>query len=416
MKVFNATDSRGLLKGSPATSSQTQIWLSEKTHSSKNQQSKVTFTVDVSGKFGIKRLKKAIECVLQSQSAYNVYFYLKDNQLMFSERTYKKRTSIQTDANDVPFAVLENINKTRFNLDDGPLYKVTIYRLSKTNVRVLFQFHHIIFDQFSVHLFWNQVVDYYNGVQQELPASSNFLAFVEKPNFGMTRNDLVRIRKEWAEKYTRIDDIKIIWIPEKDWEISQQRVQFKLIKKTQSLTSINILMGEIISNVLSKRYCSSFNDKLNIAIPYVNRFKEELYIQGHFVNMLPMMIGRSDFTHSLEDRVSMMTDNFMELFWRQRLPFDEILSTLNFSSRNEKSGFVQIAYVYARKIKLAPLNMSTKVKFKEIIQTPIDFPLVIYVLEGKSKIEIIIDFDGSLIGKNEIRYLADQIVKEYKKL
>lgn len=380
MKVFNAPDSKGLLKGSPATSSQTQIWLSEKTHSSKNQQSKVTFTVDVSGRVGIKRLKKAIECVLQSQSAYNVYFYLKDNQLMFSERT-----SIQTDTNDVSFVVLENINKTRFNLDDGPLYKITIYRLSKTNVRVLFQFHHIIFDQFSVHLFWNQVVDYYNGVQQVLPTSSNFLAFVEKPNFGMTRNDLVRIRKEWAEKYTRIDDIKIIWISEKDWEISQQRVQFKLIKKKQSLTSINILMGEIISNVLSKRYCSNFKDKLNIAIPYVNRFKEELYIQGHFVNMLPMMIGRSDFTPSLEECVSMMTDNFMELFWRQRLSFDEILSTLNFPSRNEKSGFVQIAYVYARKIKLTPLNMSTRVKFKEIIQTPIDFPLVIYVLEGKNR-------------------------------
>lgn len=34
----------------------------------------------------------------------------------------------------------------------------------------------------------------------------------------------------------------------------------------------------------------------------------------------------------------------------------------------------------------------------------------------KGKIEITIDFDGILIGKNEIRYLVDQIVKEYKKV
>lgn len=54
-----------------------------------------------------------------------------------------------------------------FNIEYGPLFRITVFSLSETNYKVSLVFHHVIFDQYSIEIFRNEAAQFFRVLNGE---------------------------------------------------------------------------------------------------------------------------------------------------------------------------------------------------------------------------------------------------------
>ncbi|MBW4432007.1 MAG: amino acid adenylation domain-containing protein [Pelatocladus maniniholoensis HA4357-MV3] len=249
--------------------------------------------------------------------------------------------------------------KTTFDLEVGPLLKVSLLKLSQYSYIILFNMHHIISDGWSAGVLIKDFLTYYHAYGQhnfELlpPLKIHYKDYSDWQDQQLKTSRLQAQREYWLAKltplparlnlpldYTRpavqsFQGTAIIC------KLNQELIKhFKVLIKTQEAS---LFMG-LVTLIKSFLFRYTEQNEITVGSPIAGRNHPDLEEQiGFYVNTLVLRdrIAADDSFGSLLSKVKTTT---LFAYDNQEYPFDKLVSDLNFQRDPSRNPLFDIAVV-----------------------------------------------------------------------
>ncbi len=356
----------------PLSSSQKSIWFMDQMFPNSSIYNIPVF-FQVNGKLDITILKSAIYKLITMNEIFRTNFHIHNNEVKqrvnesykpdFKVFEFKKlnKEEIEKKTQDT---INQEINRP-FDLEKDQLFRTVILNKAEDDNVVLFVFHHIIADGWSIDLFLedlsslynkylnNQKLDFsvgniqysdyaiwqQNWLRNDLDKVSELLNFWEGNLRGVPNSLQLPLDYKRPVKPSYIGETKSIKLSK---EIKDNLNQFN---KSNSLSMYMTCLA--VFSILIHRYTDE--DDILIGTPSANRNKletEKMY--GHFVNTLVIRSryeGRYDFHQYLKQ----IKDTVFSCFENQDLPFEKLVEKLKPERIINNNPLFQVAFSYQNK-------------------------------------------------------------------
>ncbi|MEI5992055.1 hypothetical protein A5881_003611 [Enterococcus termitis] len=402
------------------------IWLSEMMSERENEYN-IGFMISLSNNTDLSKLKKAIKKILEEEDSYNLTFQFTQGEIQIERKKIDVNIQVEEHFNesDRETFLKKKLSTTKFDLRNGPLYKVEILIDSNTNELIIFFImHHIVIDQYSIQLFWKSVVDLYSSCNFE-EALKNYEKSPLKDSWNQAKvsylSSVDQKKEFWINKFVNFDFDTQLTHPlpvatQNLFRRSSQKISkqdFKINSKlfdnnTIFLTAYFISLNELFRNQESKNIVTG--------IPYVNRGSNSAAIsQGFFVNMVPYSIN-ADITASI-DSLNKVKKNNMEYYLHQDVPLETILDIVPFKNFSEREHFINNVFIYEKRMKFKDSSLTyTKPYFTEFSEHSPKFPLSFYVVEKEEFFEISLDYPQEIFSIDRINSFNEQFKINLKEI
>lgn len=247
-----------------------------------------------------------------------------------------------------------------FDLTAGPLLRATLLRLEKTRHILLFTFHHIIADDWSLSIFFRELSTLYDAYLRGAPSP------LADPV--MQYSDYTLWQREWLQK-ERLETLLTYWRRQLDGmptllelPIARSRsmvqssrgtcyeflLPLSLMKNLQSLSQREgvTLFMTMLAAFLTLLYRYTGQEDLAIGSPIAgrNRLETEGLI-GLFVNTLVL---RTNVSHNptFRELLQRVRETTLEAYAHQDLPFGELVQDLQPPRMRHIHPLVQILFVF----------------------------------------------------------------------
>lgn len=323
-------------KGSPATTVQRNFYNAYL--KDKNAQYNVMTTCSFyHGQLNVDLYEKAINTISLCDSIFNSTFMIKNGEVtQVDEKKHSHKINVielpdTTDDITIKRICLEVADK-RFDLSKLPLFRITIVKVGEHRLRIIYCFHHIILDGYSLYKFQQRVTKCYN----ELYKGGNHIAkknryefkdyaMIESLNSQMMDTKKIEFWKNYFKKVQKLEMPHLNSIEKNSNTaknisrlISRQYFSDLVQLKKQYGVTLNIVTFSIFFLLMHKH---TTNTVLTIIIPRFARFhhhnKEML---GPMLNVLPVVCefkqGMSfiDLMLKVKDTVNLMITNDHQAF------------------------------------------------------------------------------------------------------
>jgi hypothetical protein len=307
-----------------------------------------------------------------------------------------------------------------FNLEDGPLFFVYVFRVSELEHIVLLNMHHIISDGWSMGVLIDEIITMYegyrSGIQPSLPELSiQYADYAFWQASYLNEKELEKSFKYWEEKLSGSGgflDLPTDFARPVVRNNSGDQLSFKIqgivlsqiraFAKKQSLTIFSLLLAAF--EVLLYRYSSQ--EDISIGTPYANRNSRELEsLVGFFVNTLVMrdvISGNLNF----RDFARMVQETTLGAFEHSDVPFEMLVDRLQPERNLSTTPLFQVMFI----LQNAPW------KFREVSDLTMElldfhsgtskFDLTLVVSETQEELLCSVEYDKQLYSKNTISRLA----------
>lgn len=109
------------------------------------------------------RLVCAVNKVIEAHRAFGNRFYIHDGEVYQKyDSSYIKDIKLEMIDESELKKILENLVQP-YDIFHEPLYRIRIFETEKGNIYLFAEFHHLIFDGYSFHVFWSELFNAYNG-------------------------------------------------------------------------------------------------------------------------------------------------------------------------------------------------------------------------------------------------------------
>lgn len=328
-----------------ATPFQEQIWRDQQLVPD-NLKYNLVYLFHLSGNVHLDALDYAWQQLVRSHPALRTRFEKKQNEILqIINDNYPTFLEI-IDADELDKAQLDKIMQQkarhRFHLDKFPLCFANILKCQNNDFYLLFNFHHIIIDGYSIDLLLRQFASFYqqycNGTNVSVTTSISTL----KDYLNHSQQHLSEIRgkarafwqqqlkdaprritflHEGADNNTSVD-------PRISFELPVQIVEFANSKKI----SVFVVMSALFAFTL---YSYSLQQDMVIGYPSNRRLDKFHSLVGYIVNQLPLPLHVTDQTtfaqlcESIKQHRSAVSKNAFD-----DLPLLEIAKSLGISASN----------------------------------------------------------------------------------
>ena len=186
----------------------------------------LTSSVIIQGKLDFIALEKAINCLIKSNSSLRTKFVKIANgyrQYIEDEAVLKLEFINISDSNDCERSLDEMItvrSLQKIQLENPPLLRVSVIKLSNEKFVLLFVTHHAIADGWSFSIIIRQLQEYYNSYRK----SNSISIFPEKISYIdymiWKKNKKLTSMEYWIKELTGSKILRL----ERDWERDIQAV------------------------------------------------------------------------------------------------------------------------------------------------------------------------------------------------
>jgi amino acid adenylation domain-containing protein len=247
-----------------------------------------------------------------------------------------------------------------YKLDEAPLWRLRILKVSSKKQLFLFTPHHIISDGWSNAIFLRELIMAYSNIQKVGYYSSNDYPYqyVDYVNWEQKWYDSADYKKSlsyWKNLLSPLPDninlpIDVDRPPVitgngkmiNSWLSKSETQKIEQFSKSKNITTFHALYTAL--SILLYRY--SQQNEIVIGVPVANRNKKEFQnIVGLFLNTIPFKttINHSITFNELVQHVKTQTESNL---LHQHMPLDKILSVLNVEQRLEITPLFQVLFVF----------------------------------------------------------------------
>jgi len=149
----------------PLSSHQKSLWLFDKLNP-KSSSYNEPFIFNLVGDFNINLFKHALIVMIKRHESLRTFFSeINGNPVQTIDKISKSKTyrlKVKTiKEKDVEEIISKEVNKN-FNLKKPPLFRISLFKYNK-NFLLVFIFHHIIIDNWSMDIFFRELSVIYNN-------------------------------------------------------------------------------------------------------------------------------------------------------------------------------------------------------------------------------------------------------------
>lgn len=334
----------------PISNAQQRLWFIEQySEPSEKGVYNIPIAISLRGDLNIEALSFAINTLISRHEILQTYFENK-NGLPIQKKVSKAECVIPTtDLSTLSdhekeyqsaLCIEDNIASI-FELNQWPLFKLDLVKLSEQSFIFLATMHHIIADGWSMNILVKEIAQYYQQFISQGPKDfpAHFLQYADYAHWqtqylNESRSDvLIAFWKNYLSNAAILElplDKKRLPNAKKSGQHKHFLLDESLQKKlntyasAQGLTLFMLLSAAF--NILLSRFSNQHD--ISIGIPVANRSRPEWESMiGFFVNTLVL---RSDLSGDpkLSDFLKQIQENTLAIYSHQELPFDRVVETL----------------------------------------------------------------------------------------
>ncbi|MEM8862883.1 MAG: condensation domain-containing protein, partial [Chloroflexota bacterium] len=294
-------------------------------------------------------LAESLELLSQRQEALRTTFKVMDGKpyrLISAEKQYSfqltdvRSHDVQTREAKVR-EHMKQVGRTRFDLENGPLFRFQLIQLKDEEFVFIFSAHHIVTDAWSSSLFWQELGPIYaavlEGIDSELPEMS--IQYADFASWQRERQNSILDRQlaYWKAQFENVPPLLELPLdfPRSNRQHTHGRSVYKpipaeLIKKLSKLSNelqaTTFMTYFAVLNLLLYRY--SGQETIVVGTPIAGRTSSQTQnILGFFPNTLaiPTKINGAQ---AFEAFFAGCKQQLIDAFENQELPFEKLVNEL----------------------------------------------------------------------------------------
>ena len=334
----------------PASSVQKGLFILEQFESI-NTTYNVPVALDIEGRLDKGKLGECILAMIERHESLRTSFDIKNGEpvQIIHPRVKIKKYYSETDESEVDYIMQEFIKP--FNLKKAPLFRVELIRTGEGKFTLLLDFHHIIFDGFSLGIFIRELFDLYQG-KDLAPLKIQYKEFAEWQQ-KYTGSDQMKISEEfWG---TNLRDHSVLNLPtdylrtpgmdfsgseygffiDRSLTSSIKRLAFET-RKTVFVTLLTAF------NVMLARYSSQ--EDIIVGTPMAGRRTEDFHqVIGMFVNTLPIR-AFPKYEKTFNALMDEIHDSFLNVYDNQDYQFENLIRKLNLDRESDRNPLFDVVF------------------------------------------------------------------------
>jgi len=408
----------------PLSYAQQRLWFLEELIGSSSLYH-IPICVRLLGMINNEVLQKSLDYLVKRHESLRTRIVSKDGiayQEIMSEDTGFNLRYIDEVKNEVVLneKISDEIKRT-FKFSDESLCRALLIKLEVQGQYILvFIFHHIIADGWSVDIFRKELAICYEAFSnQEIPRLSDLT--VQYADYSIWQRNwlsgeiLDKQLSYWKEKLEEVSSLNLPMDGVRPkfqtydggvYRCKIEKVVFDKIKEVikEDNVTLFIFLFAVFSGLLSKL---SNQDDIVVGTPIANRRVTEVEnLIGFFVNTIAIRIN---LTGDLRFRelLSKVSEIMLEAHEHQDIPFEQLVDKLNINRDLSRHPIFQVMFLLDEdkrgwddlgEVKITPINREHDVHSK--------FDITFAIKRTEDDLEIEIDYAKSLFEKNSIEKLA----------
>lgn len=413
----------------PLSFAQRRLWFLNQLEPSSTAYN-IPFAVEISGSLKFDVLEKSINKIVERHEILRTTILsLNETPMQIVNKHGEVKIELidisKKNSNESKFELDEKIrtlNNIIFNLNKGPLFNCTLFKLSNDKFVLHVVMHHIISDGWSVGIFINEFIESYSSFSKSQEPKLSELK-IQYADFAKWQS--IWINSEDYKKQLSYWDTEFSELPEPlNLPIDFLRPKIKKYNGATKFYELKPFELEKVNHITKQAGCSVFmfflavlnillfkysNGKdISIGTPIANRQRHEIQgLLGFFVNTLVLrshINSKKTFYEFLDDVKKKVLDSFEN----QEIPFETLVERLHPVRNMGISPLFQVMFSYQKNS-----NSLFKVDDLSFIPYKIEndkskFDLSFSISEYASNSFILsIEYDTDLLTENTVDRFAD---------
>ena len=326
----------------PVSFAQQSLWLQYQLEGRSNTYN-LPFAYRLEGELNIAALEKSLRYLITRHDALRTSFKLIDGkpcQVIAENVEFK----LEVHASDGETAEKELLAwaSEPFSLEQAPLMRAHLWKNPLNKYRLLFSFHHIIFDGWSKGVLERELMEVFSqyaaGREPCLPAlESDYADYAAWQRSWLGEDELEQQLTYWQEHLKGAPELLDLptdhpRLAARTYRGSKVHLDLEpaLVDKLRELSrredaTLSMLLNAAYA-ILLGRY--SHQDIVVIGFPVANRQRKELEgIMGFFVNMLPLLIDLNG-NPGVTELLQRVRQGSIDAYAHQDMPYEKIVEGL----------------------------------------------------------------------------------------
>lgn len=193
----------------PLTTMQRDIYFDAIKNPGKNSARMLSYTI-LNKEINVSLWEKAVSLIVKKHSVLRTTIFVEDEKIYQRKETEYEYEFVYEDINEKDKNINEYIKNNFFlNHDlDKKLSRHFLLKIDTKKYASVISIHHTVFDGFSSHLFFDELIDIYqlldNGNTIELEEDKSFESYI---NYHLNKFDTKQVEKYWKKKLAGVEPI-----------------------------------------------------------------------------------------------------------------------------------------------------------------------------------------------------------------
>ncbi|WP_323834360.1 non-ribosomal peptide synthetase/type I polyketide synthase [Photorhabdus africana] len=399
----------------------------------------VPFSLRLRGTLDREALEKTIIFMIERHPVLRSQFHVVNGELQIALDPQRPELRISDLSDYSPEeretkiqSICNNEVRYCFNLSSDLPFRCLLLRRQENDHQLIFTLHHIVFDDWSTHVFLNDFSHAYNqykvGQQPKLTTITYPHVSDSVTNIHMSSARRQRLRGYWGKQLAELPELHKL--PTDRPRLLEQRGRGAVYQQSLPLSLVGriskicqrygltpYMVAISAFAVLLNRY--SHDDDIVIGSPFANRHNIDEHVRlGFFINLLPLRF-RVNEGISFSDLLVQARDILLDAYENADLPFDEIVDVVQPLRSLSHSPVFQIMFDYLKSPgQTLQLNgLAAEVQF--IHSGTAKYDLTLSIEESPNSLLCLVEFDTDLFDNltitrmvNHYETLLDSLLSE----
>lgn len=408
----------------PLSNAQERLWILSQINSDQPIYN-LSIAVSLMGQLDIDSLFKSIQAIVDRHEVLRTSFKVVDNvpkQLIVPSIELSIEDFLAYYDHEMRGEIqqwIDEASRKQIDLSVAPEFSIRLLKLGNKHHLFFINFHHIIFDEWSVGVFFRELKELYDAyttgrepVLPDLPIQ--YADYAVRQREWMQGEVLERLLGYWKKKLATLEGLELPVDRPRPAEHSFRGLTYrtkmgkdlskrlKEFARAEGLT-LNMLMLTVFQ-VLLYRYTQQ--EDVAVGMPIANRNRVELEdLIGFFVNTL---VIRTDLSGepTFRELLGKVKETLLEAYEYQDLPFDKLVEALNPERDLSRTPLFQVMFV------MEDESIGVQ-KIGEMEAQPLDvetgtskFDLTMFVGEVKDQLQVSLEYSTDLFNADRIERMA----------
>ncbi|MEZ2336288.1 amino acid adenylation domain-containing protein [Mucilaginibacter sp. RCC_168] len=412
-----------------ASNAQKRMWLASQFHNNLSAYN-LTDGFILEGEINPEAFEIAYNKVLSRHAGLRTVFFMTEDDLrqkIVDHSPLMEKTFSFTDVSffnsaekfEYESKITDKYENLQFDLKEGPLIKADLVKLEDELFLYLFSIHHIVADEWSLEIFKEELLSFYNSFfekndNQLSPLPIQYIDYSEWKNSSITNE---HHEKFWQNMF--LGDLPNMNLPfdfERTWVAGKEsKVRTTLGEDLSKLVRSYAKQGDStvfitlfsLFNVFLYKICNQKDIVVGTITAGRDRQETENLI-GLFVNTLAIrtIIDENSSFILFSEGVK---DVMLNAFQNQDYEFEELVSKLKIDRNFNRHPLFDVLFEFQNYIDFSASNFVVRPYDYEMHPTA-KFDLAVSVVEKESEIEILWTFNDSLFEKETLFRLSQYFI------